>query len=117
MLRLIQQAGLPRPMVNHPLGPYLVDFLWPDHHLVVETDGYATHGHRDAFERDRLRDATLQAAGYTVIRFTWRQITKRPLQVAALVAGAQAAAAGGRDSSSASKGSTYGSPVASATGW
>jgi very-short-patch-repair endonuclease len=110
MLRLIREAGLPAPLVNHPLGPYLIDFLWPEQRLIVETDGYATHGHREAFERDRQRDATLQAAGYAVLRFTWRRITREPIRVAALLA--QAAA----PSPSASKTSTYGTPVAAATG-
>jgi hypothetical protein len=27
-LELVQRAGLPRPLVNHPVGPYLVDFAW-----------------------------------------------------------------------------------------
>jgi very-short-patch-repair endonuclease len=33
---------------------------------------------RAAFERDRLRDAELQAAGLTVVRVTWRQISDHP---------------------------------------
>jgi very-short-patch-repair endonuclease len=112
MLRLIADAGLSRPHVNHPVGPYVVDFLWPERRVIVETDGYASHGHRAAFERDRARDAALYAAGYTVLRFTWRQITREPLRVAALLAQAAAAA-----SPSASNSSTYGWPVAAATGW
>jgi very-short-patch-repair endonuclease len=47
--------------------------------VIVETDGYAIHGHRAAFEADRARDAALQAAGYVVLRFTHRQITRRPM--------------------------------------
>jgi hypothetical protein len=86
MLALIAEAGLPAPLVNHPIGPYLVDFAWPAEAVVVETDGYATHGDRAAFERDRARDAALQAAGYVVLRFTWRQITREPLTVVARLA-------------------------------
>ena len=66
----LRAAGLPRPLVNRRLGPYRPDFLWPAHRLVVETDGWAGHGHRVAFEDDRKRDAWLQAAGYKVLRFT-----------------------------------------------
>ena len=36
-----------------------------------------------AFENDRERDAELHAAGYLVLRFTWRQLTERPEWVAA----------------------------------
>jgi hypothetical protein len=48
------------------------DFLWPSRRLVVETDGWETHGTREAFEADRAKDAALTAAGYRVLRFTWR---------------------------------------------
>ena len=36
--------------------------------------GWGAHGHRGAFERDRMRDAMLEARGYAVMRFTWRQV-------------------------------------------
>ena len=48
-----------------------VDFYWPRHGLIVETDGWETHGTRAAFEADRAKDAALTAAGYRVVRFTW----------------------------------------------
>jgi very-short-patch-repair endonuclease len=48
---------------------------------VVELDGWQTHGHRFAFERDRARDTDLVARGYVVLRFTWRQITDDPVRV------------------------------------
>lgn len=50
--------------------------------MIVETDGHETHGTRAAFERDRARDARLQAAGYRVLRFTYRQILREPNLVA-----------------------------------
>ncbi len=74
LLPALRRAGLPRPLVDHRIGRYRVDFYWPGQRLVVETDGWAAHGNRRAFERDRARDAALQAAGHTVLRFTWRQL-------------------------------------------
>lgn len=65
-----------------------VDAWWPAHNLIVEIDGYAVHGHRQAFERDRATDQRLVAAGYRVMRITWRQLTERPLLVAANLAAA-----------------------------
>ena len=80
LLTLIRRAGLPEPLTNHPLhvpdhGPCELDFFWPAHRLVAETDGYATHHTRASFENDRRRDAALQAHGLRVVRFTWRDIT------------------------------------------
>jgi very-short-patch-repair endonuclease len=46
-----------------------------DHRLVVECDGFAAHGTREAFERDRARDRELTVAGWRVVRLTWRQLT------------------------------------------
>lgn len=86
MLRLLARAGLPRPRVNTRIARYEVDFAWPAHRLVVETDGWSAHGHRRAFERDRARDVDLQAGGWTVVRMTWRQLTAEPLRAAARLA-------------------------------
>lgn len=86
MLTLVRTAGLPVPLVNEPVGPYVGDFVWPAHRLVVETDGFETHGTRAAFEDDRARDAELTAAGWCVLRFTWRQIRDDPAAVAATIA-------------------------------
>jgi len=54
--------------------------------LVIEMDGWTFHGHRAAFERDRDRDQKLVAAGYQVIRVTWRQLEREPLMVVARIA-------------------------------
>ena len=74
LLALIRQARLPRPETNVRVQGYEVDLLWRRQRLIVEVDGFAYHSTRHAFERDRARDATLQAAGYRVVRITWRQI-------------------------------------------
>ena len=88
MRRVLRAARLPQPVCNAPIGRYRADFLWPDHKLVVEVDGYQFHGHRQAFERDRRKDQALLAAGYRVLRVTWRQLRDEPLAVAAAIAGA-----------------------------
>ena len=86
MAALIRNAKLPRPRPNAPIGPYTVDFLWPDHRVIVEIDGFATHRKRRSFEADRARDADLGSQGYAVVRFTWRQIVGEPYVVVARLA-------------------------------
>jgi uncharacterized protein DUF559 len=77
-LDVCKRLGLPRPQVNcwieHPDEGFEVDFAWPELKLIVETDGYETHGTRSAFEEDRRRDRRLTLAGWDVVRFTWRQV-------------------------------------------
>jgi hypothetical protein len=82
-LALCRDAGLPEPLVNHPVGPFIVDALWPDHRLVVEIDSRMHHHTRAAFERDRRRDAELMAQGYRVVRFTDRRLAAEPVAVQA----------------------------------
>jgi very-short-patch-repair endonuclease len=55
----------------------------PSDRAVVEIDGWRYHGTRQAFERDRRKDAALQAAGYRVIRITWRRPRREPYTVSA----------------------------------
>jgi very-short-patch-repair endonuclease len=84
-MSLCRRHRLPQPEVNASLGPYEVDFLWRQQHLVVETDGFRHHGDRAAFERDRARDAHVQSLGFRVLRFTHRQLKQdRSAVVAAL---------------------------------
>ena len=74
LLALCRRRRLPLPAVNVHVEGFLVDFYWPAARLVVETDGYAAHRRRAAFEEDRVRTVTLSAAGYEVLRFTHRQV-------------------------------------------
>jgi adenine-specific DNA-methyltransferase len=54
---------------QHPIGPYIADFVHVRGRLVVETDG-ATHYSPEALEHDRKRDAYMRSLGRTIIRFT-----------------------------------------------
>jgi very-short-patch-repair endonuclease len=95
LLAMVEDAQLPLPAVNVPLEGYEVDFFWRVEKLVVEVDGHGFHGHRAAFERDRRRDQRLVAAGYRVIRVTWRQLVGEPLALISRIA--QALVAGATD--------------------
>lgn len=85
LVDLVAAARLPAPALNVRIGGHEVDALWRAERLIVEVDGYAFHAGREAFERDRRRDAELQSAGYVVTRVTWRQITEEHAAVAALL--------------------------------
>ncbi|HEX8101300.1 MAG TPA: DUF559 domain-containing protein [Solirubrobacteraceae bacterium] len=84
--QILRRADLPAPETNVFVEGHEVDFVWRAQRLVVEMDGYAHHSDRGAFERDRLRDAHLQTAGYRVLRTTWHQVEHRPEAVVARVA-------------------------------
>lgn len=88
--QLVLDAELPKPLVNVGLNGFTVDFLWPGQRLILEVDGRDTHGDPLAFEEDRRRDQIQAAAGYTVIRVTWRQLVEQPMAVLARLAQALA---------------------------
>jgi hypothetical protein len=75
---VLTRTDLPQPGLNVPLelgGRRIeADCLWRERRLIVELDGGEAHRTRVAFETDRERDRRLQAAGWRVIRVTWRQL-------------------------------------------
>ncbi|WP_155368976.1 type IV toxin-antitoxin system AbiEi family antitoxin domain-containing protein [Catellatospora vulcania] len=53
-----------------------VDFGFSEIRLAVEVDGRAWHSAGDRFQRDRARQNRLVRAGWTVLRFTWHDLTE-----------------------------------------
>jgi len=91
-LALLDAHALPQPLTNRWTEGMEVDACWPRQRLVVELDGWDAHATRRAFQRDRERSNDLTAAGWTVLRFTWADVTRRPEETAAGVATALARA-------------------------
>jgi hypothetical protein len=82
-LAFLIDAALPLPGTNLLIEGMEVDCSWPEQGLIVELDGRVVHDTRDAFEADRVRDRRLEAAGWRVIRVTWRQLHDSPEQLEA----------------------------------
>jgi Transcriptional regulator, AbiEi antitoxin/Protein of unknown function (DUF559) len=90
LLRRCVAAGLPEPLVNEfvalPDGDgHEVDRCWPGVRLVVELDSRRFRDDLRGFETDRRRDRELKLAGWTVLRFTERDLSDRPEEVVATV--------------------------------
>jgi very-short-patch-repair endonuclease/predicted transcriptional regulator of viral defense system len=81
-LTFLDANELPRPLVNESVDPFTPDFRWTDQRLIVELDGFETHGTRAAFERDRARDRRLMSEGWRVARITTRQLDEAPTELA-----------------------------------
>ncbi|MDT4939417.1 MAG: hypothetical protein QOG80_3088 [Pseudonocardiales bacterium] len=63
----------------------IVDVAIPVARLAIEVDGFAYHSDVDRFQRDRQRQNTLVALGWTVLRFTWYDLVERPSYVLATI--------------------------------
>ncbi|MEN3304033.1 MAG: hypothetical protein V7603_235 [Micromonosporaceae bacterium] len=90
-LGLLRRAGLTGWRANVGLhdgvGALIgvADIVFDRERLVVEVDGRAHHVTPERFERDRERQNRLVTEGWTVLRFTWRDLTRRPEEVVAQV--------------------------------
>jgi hypothetical protein len=83
LIELIMLASLPEPdqqyrpsWLKHINGR--VDLSYPESMLVIEGDSREWHGDEFTFQADRERDNLAQLAGWRILRFTWRDITRRP---------------------------------------
>jgi very-short-patch-repair endonuclease len=85
---LLTRAGLNGwhanvPIVDHRGVIGIGDVVFEAERIVVEVDGWAYHVSPARFQHDRARQNRLVAAGWTVLRFTWRDLTDRPDRVIA----------------------------------
>ena len=58
---------------QHPVGPYILDFYFPELKLAVEVDGYV-HVGQAAFAHDTRRDTWLETQGIEVLRLAARLV-------------------------------------------
>lgn len=80
--RLVREHRLPTPVFQHRVARYRVDFAYPGSMIAIEVDGFEVHASPAALQADLERQNHLVAAGWTVLRFTWRDVVRRPARVA-----------------------------------
>ncbi|MGO9887063.1 MAG: DUF559 domain-containing protein [Solirubrobacteraceae bacterium] len=91
LLAITRALGIPDPDTNAFVilddggPPIKADFVWRDQRVIVEADSKKWHNTRQRFEQDRVRDQRLTAAGWTIIRTTWKQMTERPHELRPLL--------------------------------
>lgn len=87
LVSLLRQAGITGWVANHRVRAagrgYEIDVAFPGVRLALEVDGQAFHSESRAFRRDRRRQNDLVGAGWTVLRYTWADLTETPERVIA----------------------------------
>ncbi len=82
-LAMVNRYGLPTPVVNLVIGGRRVDAFFPKQGLVVELDGWATHGWKHAFEADRESMIEVMArTGHPTLRLSYDQTTRHAARTA-----------------------------------
>ena len=81
-LALCDSRGFPRPEVNVGIEGYECDFVWREQRVIVETDGEAAHSTHGARQRDPVKDADLQIAGWRLLRVPSMRLFREPDAVA-----------------------------------
>ena len=57
------------------IGNYIVDFYCPSAKVIVELDG-GQHYTQEGIRRDQVRDKYLDSLGFTILRFSDREVFK-----------------------------------------
>lgn len=81
----IEDAGLPLPVLQHPVGPYFLDMAYRERMLAVEYDG-REHLTPKRARHDLNRQAYLTSEGWTVVRFSPSVVLYETWKIAADVA-------------------------------
>lgn len=77
-LAFIATCNLPTPLINVSVNGREVDAYFPDHHVIVECDGWKFHKGREAFEDDRDRDTENLKHGLITVRITQKRLSTTP---------------------------------------
>lgn len=87
--RIVHDFDLPSPVpqftVCDDAGRFVcrADFAYPSSRVLIELDGFAFHAGESAFQRDRTKQNRAILLGWSVFRYTWRDVVDRPEAVAA----------------------------------
>ncbi len=85
--RMLADGGLPMPqpqyVVRDKSGDLVcrADFAYPAVRVLVELDSEAHHLDRLTFRRDRSKQNQAVTLGWTVLRYTWWDLTEEPARV------------------------------------
>ncbi|MGV0849175.1 DUF559 domain-containing protein [Mycolicibacterium phlei] len=85
LIKLLTEAGITGWVANYPVGGYKVDVAFVRQKIAIEADGLAFHIGSVEFHGDRVRQNAITMLGWTVLRFTWLDLTAYPDRVIAII--------------------------------
>lgn len=91
LIAIMRAAHLDGWTLHCRVGGYELDVAFPNILVGIEVDGWAWHHNQDRFVGDRRRQNALVLAGWTILRFTWHDLTQCPDRVVAEIRAAMIA--------------------------
>lgn len=89
LYNIVMQMGTPFAFyAQYEAGPskeYILDGAFPAIKLGVEADGEVWHNNNNKIQSDRQRDINLSRQGWTILRFTDKEIQRQPQDVAMVI--------------------------------
>ncbi|HEY2503000.1 MAG TPA: DUF559 domain-containing protein, partial [Mycobacterium sp.] len=83
LIRLLREGVVRGWVIGYESEGFVIDVAFPGARVAVEVDGWAWHVDVERFNADRRRQNRLVAAWWTVLRYTWHDLTQRPAEVIA----------------------------------
>ena len=83
LIALLREGGIGGWRLHYKVAEFELDLAFPQQRVAIEVDGWAWHSDVSRFRNDRRRQNGLVVAGWTVLRFTWHDLTQRREQVLA----------------------------------
>jgi very-short-patch-repair endonuclease len=78
LVRILRGAAITGWQLGVPFQGWMIDLGFPDARIAIEIDSWAWHVDVDRFRADRRKGNALVRAGWSVLRFTWHDLTNRP---------------------------------------
>jgi very-short-patch-repair endonuclease len=73
----LHDDGFPPPELQAWLGPYRVDFYWPQYRFVLEADGRGKYDEEgDPLWEEKRRETAIERMGYGVERVLWSDVAR-----------------------------------------
>jgi very-short-patch-repair endonuclease len=86
LVALLRESGATGWQCNFPAAGYLIDVAFPTSRVAIEVDGWAWHMDAERSQTDKRRQNALVRSGWTILRYTWHDISSRPRTVLAEIA-------------------------------
>jgi very-short-patch-repair endonuclease len=86
LVRMLRESGSAGWHCGFPVAGHLIDIAFPAARVAIEVDGWAWHMDAERTQADRRRQNALVRGGWTILRYTWHDLTGRPRFVLAEIA-------------------------------